>query len=465
MQLFSKIRENPLLAFLISLLVLLAVVFGFVVYADNPEWIFNRLGVSEKASLKYEALKFLGIGMGGILIAIQAAIANKRAKAMQQTAEAQAKAANAQAKAANAQAKATEEQANANRHTEQGQRQERLKNAIEHLGHTSDSVRLGGAYELFHLARDTEELRQTVLDILCAHIRWTTGKCEYQKMYKWKPSEEVQSLLTLLFVRQHEVFRGRHVNLEGSWLNGAELSGARLENAVLDRASLKTAMLSNADMRSAKLEGAHLHGAHLIDADLQGAFFWKTLLFGAWLSWTDLREASFDEARLQGARLMQADLQRAKLLEAHLQGAFLGSANLRAAFLGGARLQGANLWKAQLHEASLRGTELHGAGSQKVDAHGKFAQRMRASIGRVSDLSGAILAGGLRQEDVGSIVGGLPDDLAGRMREKLITRIGMPESHELPQDSGAITGAYTEEEAEQWIAEYEEAMSEVPEVD
>ena len=42
----------------------------------------------------------------------------------------------------------------ANKNTEQGQRQERLKNAIEHLGHTSDSVRLGGAYELFHLAEE-----------------------------------------------------------------------------------------------------------------------------------------------------------------------------------------------------------------------------------------------------------------------------------------------------------------------
>ena len=46
---------------------------------------------------------------------------------------------------------ATEHQAQANETTEQGQRQERLKNAIEHLGHESASVRLGGAYELFHL--------------------------------------------------------------------------------------------------------------------------------------------------------------------------------------------------------------------------------------------------------------------------------------------------------------------------
>ena len=141
--------------------------------------------------------------MGGVLIALQALMSYKRAKAMEQTAEAQADAAKAQADAV---AK-----------TEQGQRQDRLKNAIEHLGHESDSVRLGGAYELFHLAEDTEDLRQTVLDILCAHIRRTTGESEYREAHKSKPSEEIQSLLTLLFVHYKEAFKGLHRDLQGSW--------------------------------------------------------------------------------------------------------------------------------------------------------------------------------------------------------------------------------------------------------
>lgn len=144
----------------------------------------------------------------------------KRAKAMEDTAKSQA---------------------DAVLKTEQGQQQERFRNAIEHLGHEKDSVRLGGAYELFHLAEDTEELRQTVLDILCAHIRQTTGEYEYQKKYKVpedvedvsEPSEEVQSLLNLLFVQEHDVFKGLRADLRGSWMIGADLGMARLENAVL----------------------------------------------------------------------------------------------------------------------------------------------------------------------------------------------------------------------------------------
>lgn len=34
---------------------------------------------------------------------------------------------------------------------------------------------MGGAGGLFDLAQDTSDLRQTVFDILCAHIRQTTG--------------------------------------------------------------------------------------------------------------------------------------------------------------------------------------------------------------------------------------------------------------------------------------------------
>lgn len=176
MKFFSKISKNLFSIFqtaLIGLLVVLVIVFVGVLSFEHVEE-----HTSEILDLpsKNETLKFLGIGMGGLLIALQALMSYKRAKAMEQTAEAQADAAKAQADAVSK--------------TEQGQRQDRLKNAIEHLGHESDSVRLGGAYELFHLAEDTEDLRQTVLDILCAHIRRTTGEDGYKRAYTVRPSGE-----------------------------------------------------------------------------------------------------------------------------------------------------------------------------------------------------------------------------------------------------------------------------------
>ena len=367
---------------------------------------------------KNKTLQFLGIGMGGVLLALQALMSYKRAKALEDTAK-------AQAEAAKAQAKATEEQAKANQNTEKGQRQERLKNAIEHLGHASDSVRLGGAYELFHLAEDTKDSRQTVLDILCAHIRQTTGEDEYQKKNPSKPSEEIQSLLTLLFVQEHEVFEGLHINLQGSWLNGANLRGARLEGAILTKAHLRSAYLEEARLHGANLAAARLHGANLADAALHGA----------------------------------------NLMEASLHGANLWVTSLHGATLVDAALHGANLVEASLHGANTIRASLQGVASQKPIAYSSFAESIRARIDQESDLSGVIFAGGLSQEYVDSIVKHLPDWLATRLREKLRLHIGKDLSYGLPENSGAITGAYTAEEAERWIAEYEVTMAEVPESD
>ena len=383
-------RSRTLQFPLILLLVLAFGAFVGVLFFECAEtYISKLLGLSDKN----EALKFLGISMGGILVALQALMSYQRAKAMEDAVE----------------------------KTEQGQRQDLLKNAIEHLGHKSDSVRLGGAYELFHLAQDTEDLCQTALNILCDHIRRTTGESEYRETHKSKPSEEIQSLLTLLFVQGAELFKDRDIYLQGSWLNGAELF--------------------NANLRCAELYGTHLQGVYLSGASLQGAILFKA----------QMQRAYLDRARLQGASLSGTQLQGADLGKAGLSGADLEQAQLQGAILGDVQLQGAD----------LEGVQLQGAGCEE-DVSDSFTQRMRQSIGQESDLSRVIFAGGLSQDDVDSFVEDLSDDEANELREKLEPHIGKPVSHQLPEDSGAITGSYSEEEAEQWIAEYEKAMSEVP---
>ena len=443
MKLFSKIRDNLLSIFqtaLIGLLVVLVVVFVIVMFPENPEWIFNLLGIAQNGEPKYEALKFLGIGMGGLLIALQALMSYKRAKAMEKTAEAQADAAKAQADAVSK--------------TEQGQRQDRLKNAIEHLGHDKDSVRLGGAYELFHLAKDTEDLRQTVLDILCAYIRQMTGESEYQEAHKSRPSEEIQSLLTLLFVQKHGVFKDCHINLQGSWLNGADLRDARLWKAVLTRVHLQ----------GAKLDRAHLQRANLVEAHLEEAFLSESWLHEADLFCVRMKGAYLKKAQLQGAYLMGTRFPGAYLDHVHLQGAYLGDVSLQAANLVNAQLQGANLSNVYLMGAILSGAKLQGAGNQSWTSSTPFADRIRMSIGKETNLS-RMWFGGIEQKAVDDLVEGLSEDKAMGLRECLRPYIGKPPSHQLPENSHPITGSYTKEDAEKWIAEYEQAMSEVPEDD
>ena len=411
------IRRVGVLVFVLSgtLLFLLAV-FVAVMVCENPTWIFQLVGVCQK----YEALKFLGIGMGGILLALQALASHRRAKAMED--------------AANQQAKAT-------RNTEQGQRQERLKNAIEHLGHGSQSVRLGGAYELFHLVEDNPELCQTVFDILCAHIRRTTSEDEYREKHNSKPSEEIQSLLTLLFVQDHSVFKGLPIKLQGSWLNGADLREARLWNATMTRVHLQ----------KAKLDRAHLQRANLVDAHIEEAF-----LSEAWL-----QEADLTCVRMQGAHLEKARLQGARLMGTYLQGAYLQDVRLHGAYLVNARFQGALLSYVYLLGAILSKAKLKGGGEQTWTSSTPFVCRIRESIDKTSNLS-RLVFGGIEQPAVDHLVEGLSPEKAEMLQMQLASHIGKLLSHQLPENSGAFTGSYTKEEAEKWIAEYEEAMSEVP---
>ena len=308
--LFRKYMMIFLMIFLISILGLFFVSFGFVMFSKTEEYIGKLLGLPEQ-NQKNEILTFLGIGMGGVLVALQALMSYIRAKAMEDTAK---------------------QQVIANQNSENGLRQERLKNAIEHLGNDSDSVRLGGAYELFHLAQDTKkealqrmrssggaderfhlaqdtaDLRQTVLDILCAHIRRTTGEDEYRKTHQSKPSEEVQSLLTLLFVQEQDVFEGLLINLQESWLNGTYLQKARLQNANLTKAYFKKAFLWEAKLQGANLFDAHLHEVNLTNAHLQGAILYEAKLQGAKLNSARLHGADLSSAKLHGAQIFGAKM-------------------------------------------------------------------------------------------------------------------------------------------------------------
>ena len=448
----------------ISLLIFLFISFAIVMMSGIDEQ-FVKVPIAYIEALfrpdKRELLTYLGLSMGGVLLALQAVIANRRAKAMEKAAKAQADAAEAQADAADAQVEA-------NVTTEMGQRQERLKNAIEHLGAPAVSVRLGGVYELFHLADDIEDWGQTILDILCAHIRQTTSEKKYKEDNKSKPSEEIQSLLTLLFVRKHEVFKDLQINLQASWLIGAQLPDARLQAADLEDVHLQGANLISAQLQDADLSRARLQGANLVGAKLMAANLSEAQLQEAKLLNARLQEAQIYNANLQGADLSNARLQWANLYNAQLQGADLIDAWMHGAELYMAQLQGAWLDRAKFHEALFDKTQLQGITSKHALSQWvSFRERLIKRVGHDSDLSGVIFTGGLEEKDVEPIVVGLSSEQAEILRSKLLeSHVNQEVSHEPPKDDEEVNiRSYSQENAKRWIADYEAAMSTVPKTD
>ena len=428
---FEKVLQVILIAAVAVLI--LAVVLTVLQFLDLSSLdIISKLSQLSDAS---QVLQLLGIGIAGVVLMLQALIANKRARAMEGAATAQAAAARAHAEA--------------NLNTENGQRQERLKNAIEHLGSESESVRLGGAYELFHLAEDTKSLRQTVLDILCAHIRRTTREDFYKKTYASKPSGEIESLLALVFVHGHQVYSGLRVNLSESWLNGADLRGARLADADLRLAHLVKARLEDARLERVKMSGARLVEVRLRSACLRDASLVSVHLEGAWLEDAQLQGAIMHGGHLAGAVIRRGSLQGADLTGAEMYGADLSLASLEAAALAWASLEG----------AILDGANLRGAGDVNWSPDHSFAERIQDAVGSESSPM-TVQTGGLASERIEQIASALDSP---KRRKALIQQlhryIDEPYRRGLPDGHGAILGAFTQEEAADWIDQHGAALN------
>lgn len=392
---------------------------------------------------KNDTLSFIGVAMGGTLLALNAVASHRRAKAMEDAVAAQAEAMNAQAEA--------------NKQPEHGRRQERFKNAIEHLGHESAAVRLGGRYELYNLSNETPELRQTVLDIFCTYIRQTTSEDTYRERHGSKPSLEIQDLLTLIFVRQPDVFQGCRIDLEESWLNGADLREARLWNANLREVRLF----------KGQLDKAQLQRAILCEADLRGAS----------LSYASLQESNLFGVRMEASYLLHAELQGATIAAGKLTGAYLAGARMQGVDLSSASMYGANLTNARLQGAACafsyaQGTVFKDADMRGVTAKERspsigFSDRIIGLIGVDGDHSGIAYSGGInghRAQQLVDSVEVVDNQKAEILRSQLTSHIDHGYSWGIPEDAEVPTGAFGEDEAKQWIERHEEVMSEVPAV-
>ena len=357
--------------------------------------------------------------------------------------------------------------------------QRTFSDAITHLGHKSESVILGGIHSLLDFAKENEDYRLKVFNILCAHIKTTTTEGEYQKKHPKQPSTSIQVLLRLLFIdEKYNIFpvdpvdpaeKDYKADLSGAYLAGSKLSGARLQGANLSRAQLRGAFLIEtklqqanlleAQLKEANLLKAHLQGADLRSAQLRGANLSEAQLQSAFLSEAQLQKADLSEAQLQGADLRSTQLQeKANLWRAQLQGANLRGANLHEANLTEAQLQGADLMGAQLQGARLQQTEMQAAFMYRTQLPHK-TQMGRSNLRGVSSRNPnkkVIKLKELEELEFKKRIEsrkGKKADLKGVKFDKV-----NPNWATSQNEGTAQTGFYTKKKADQWIKEYEEAL-------
>ncbi|WUI02827.1 pentapeptide repeat-containing protein [Spirillospora sp. NBC_00431] len=234
-----------------------------------------------------------------------------------------------------------------------GQVTDRFTKALERLSSTDIDARLGGIHALAHVAADSRNHHDDVIEVLEAfvrrrapnpgpfpHLRRDPGPTLGRpRRLPNRPDSDVQAALTALGRRPH---RPEHRTLD---LSDLYLHRARLASLNLSRTDLTGVTLGGADLQGADLQGADLRSADLRDADLKAA---------------DLRGALLQGALLEGANLRGADLRDA-ILNTKLTGVLLWGADLCGAGLCGAGLHGADL-----HGADLRG--MFGPSEQEIRA-------------------------------------------------------------------------------------------------
>ena len=420
------------------------------------------------------------------------------------------------------------------------------------MGHEDEFVRC-------NLSSEQEDQRQLVLSTLCLRIRSITGESKYQEYYKYKPSNEIQTMMSVLFERPEEPWeelsadlsneiqamirvlfekadeneapcKGLSADLSNGYFCGLDLISAQFQGAILRGAQFQKAVLlgarcHGADIGNAKfhetdlketsfqeasLEGAEFHGADLEFAELQGAYLADTKFQGAHLGFTCFQGAYLENAQFQGAYLECVQF----------QGAYLENAQFQRAYLADVKFQGANLQDTQFQGAKLRRAQFQGCVSgETTQWKGNFGEQIRQHVGKTAELSKVTFAGGIQQEDLDKMVrklehiildefrsviaehldenielspaifyGGIQQEDLDRMVRKLehldkeiimdfkyiskrldkfrntmaehVGKLGRRGTEGIPEEFRGEVGldSYTKEDAEQWIASYEEAI-------
>ncbi len=146
--------------------------------------------------------------------------------------------------------------------------------ALDYLGHTQATVRIGGILALERWVRQGGDL-QACTGTLAAYVQqWTGADVD---VHKKRPGFDVVAALAVLtrLLPAGDPLRNladlRRTHLAGLELPDADMSRFHLEHADLSGADLRGANFSGVNFRGADLRGALLSGAGFAGASLRGA--------------------------------------------------------------------------------------------------------------------------------------------------------------------------------------------------
>jgi uncharacterized protein YjbI with pentapeptide repeats len=222
--------------------------------------------------------------------------------------------------------------------TREGQVTDRYVEAVKLLSSENTTVRIGGIFALERIANDSKDDRQTVVELLTAHIRENT-RVNPRTPKDTHVAADVQAALTVLARRSVDVEDFR-LDFYHCGLNDAKLSDGDFRGAIFYYSNLTGVLFAGADLENAGLSFCHAERAGFRHCYARGANFVNAVYRNCWFIQADLTDADFHGCDLSGSDFGR---RYAEDGNSPLPPAILTNANFIQAKLTGTNLRGVDL--------------------------------------------------------------------------------------------------------------------------
>jgi uncharacterized protein YjbI with pentapeptide repeats len=221
------------------------------------------------------------------------------------------------------------------------ERNGRFSKAIELLGNTHESARIGAAHSLYFLAKEyKEEYREVVLNILCSHIRTTTMLNQYQEEYAEAPSNEIKTIIEILFKKDYilnSFSDGYEADLSGSFLQGLNTYDASLNHVNLDNVNFNNAVISKIDFIEAKIRNTSFKNAKITDCNFQSATISNTrfiksvldraLFYDCYIDNTTFEDSNLYSPHFEGSNIINSLFCISEIYNGFFEGTHISTAS------------------------------------------------------------------------------------------------------------------------------------------
>ncbi len=206
--------------------------------------------------------------------------------------------------------------------SENTQINERFVKAVEQLSNeVNATIRLGGIFSLFKIAKDSEAESEAVFKILHSRLEIISTSETYKIENKDQPSVECQEIFRVLCTPYFKNFR---INISEGHFCGMDINNAILSNCKLYDCDFSHSIFLKCDFSNSELSGSRFSCADLSKSNFESCNLKSSNFRGAILDSTSFKKAllcysNFENQRSIGTIYKDADLYKMKLRDAYFK--------------------------------------------------------------------------------------------------------------------------------------------------